>query len=54
MTPHFHSNIESVIFAGIAAILVINLVRMLAGLLAARSGIVGQLGSAIGATVHFG
>ena len=50
---HFHSGVDSVLLYGVSAIIVINLVRIGAGKLAAQPGVVGQIGSAIGGLVHF-
>jgi hypothetical protein len=50
---HWHFSAENVLFAGISAIIVINLTRFAAAKMAAQPGVVGTIGNAIGATVTF-
>lgn len=53
MQPHFHFNGDAVLFAGLSAIVVINLLRWLFGWLAQRGGTLGSIGAGLGGMVHF-
>lgn len=53
MQPHYHFNGDQVLFAGLSAIVVINLFRWLFAWLAQRSGVLGSIGTGLGGMVHF-
>lgn len=53
MAPHFHFNGDAVLFAGLSAILVIQVLRMLFAWLAQMDGPLGSVGAGLGGLVHF-
>jgi hypothetical protein len=54
MERHFHTNFESVLFAGLSAIVVINVIRIGAAWLGKQGGLAAKIGQGAGALVHFG
>ena len=54
MSFHWHHSIENVLWVGIVSLLFLNLWRLVAAWLVQRGGIAGEIGSAMGALVHFG
>lgn len=54
MRIHWHFSAENVLFAGLSAIIVINIVRLgSAKLAASNNDMVAKIGTSIGATVNF-
>lgn len=53
MAPHFHFNGDAVLFAGLSAILVMNVLSWLFAWLAQRGGVLGSIGVGLGGLVHF-
>lgn len=51
MKEHWHTSVDAILFAGISAIIVINLVRIIAAKAASRGGTLGQIGQSLGALV---
>lgn len=53
MKPHFHAGIQHVILYGIAAVIFIDVAGLSAAWLMKRGGMVGQVGTALGAVIPF-
>ncbi len=53
MRIHWHGSIEDVLMYGISAIIVIDVLGLLAAHMAKRQGVVGTLGQSLGAIVPF-
>ncbi len=54
MKIHWHFSAENVLFAGVSAIVVMNLVRIGSAYLITKPGLPGTIGKALGSTIHFG
>lgn len=54
MKDHVHSDVVAVLFAGISAIVVINVTRAGAAYLSSKGGFAAKCGDTIGALVHWG
>lgn len=54
MKQHVHSDLIAVLFAGVSAIVVINVTRAGAAYLSSKGGTLAQVGDTIGALVHWG
>lgn len=54
MKEHVHSDIVAVLFAGVSAIIVINVTRAGAAYLSSKGGTAAKVGDTIGALVHWG
>lgn len=50
---HFHFGVEAVLFAGLSAIVVINLLRLGLAPIASRDDRLGTIGKSAAALVHF-
>jgi hypothetical protein len=53
MKPHFHAGIEHVLLYGISAVIFIDVMGIVASKLAARPGVIGNLGKSLGAVIPF-
>jgi hypothetical protein len=51
MSLHWHASVENVLLYGISAIIVIDVLGLLAAKVAERPGTIGQFGRALGAVV---
>jgi hypothetical protein len=54
MTEHYHSDLIAFLFAGVSAVLFINLLRLVCAPIATRDDVLGSIGRSAGALVHFG
>lgn len=51
--PHYHLSAHQIVLTGVAAVIFIDVMGLIAAKLAAKSGIVGQFGTALGAVIPF-
>ena len=54
MRPHWHATVDQIVLYGVSALIFFNVWRLIAVQLGKQPGVIGTVGTSMGALTHFG